>query len=470
MTDTAYIAPSTLDTSGRPELSLATALGRTPTGDVWHPTFFTGFVARPDVAAAAMLAVADVAATRYADLGLAKRLANLDPVVTASGDRLRFESFSQCNGVHARFDLEPDGIDAGEVGFGTTNVDINPPLRAALASVPRGELLHLSVGSDALRVATPDTAHEERKVPLPDRWVRGFAETPLLARATEPVLELHGRAIATFLGELPRISSGPGPELHLMPGPGGIRVVPHALPGSLPLPGSRRLESARRIVRFATRMTASSSPKGTTAWRFEVPGGVLTLLLTPGAYRGFSGEGSLLELLTHPDAESVGRSLLTHLAWEPLVDPDGLAAASGHARSRGRRRPRLAVGLGAAGLRHHGRRLVPPGAPGGLRPDRARQPAAAVGPQDHRHRARRRRLADAGRRDGRRPDRPARPARRRPVGVHVSVGGGAPRHPRAVQARPRGGAGPAGRHLRPVEDTPDRRVARGVGGLVFNLY
>ena len=92
---------------------------------------------------------------RYADLGLAKRLANLDPVVTASGDRLRFESFSACNGVYARFDLMPDGIDSGEVGFGTTNVDINPPLRAALASVPRGELLHLAVGSDELRVVHP---------------------------------------------------------------------------------------------------------------------------------------------------------------------------------------------------------------------------------------------------------------------------------------------------------------------------
>ena len=77
------------------------------------------------------------------------------------------------------FDLLPDGIDSGEVGFGTTNVDINPPLRAALASVPRGELLHLAVGSEELRGLDPRTP------PTPSGRCRcrtagcaGFAETP----------------------------------------------------------------------------------------------------------------------------------------------------------------------------------------------------------------------------------------------------------------------------------------------------
>jgi hypothetical protein len=321
-----------LDTTAGPDLTLATALGRTPAGDVWHPTFFTGFAARPEVTAAGLLAVADVAASRYVDLGLAKRLANLDPVVTASGDRLRFESFSACNGVYARFDLKPDGIDSGEVGFGTTNVDINAPLRAALASVPRGELLHLAVGSDELRVSTPDASHAERKVPLPDRWVRGFAETPLLSQATKTGMEVRGRAVATFLGSLPRASTGPGRDVHLLPVGPVPRVVPGQVEGAVPLLGTRRLEAARRVARFATALTVSVAEHGTTAWRFDVPGGALTLLLTPNPWRGFSGEGSLLELLTHPDAELVGRSLLDHLAWEPLVDPDGLTEVSGHDR------------------------------------------------------------------------------------------------------------------------------------------
>jgi hypothetical protein len=341
-TGTTYLAASRLDTSGRDgELDLATALGRTPDGDVWNPAFFSGFVARPDVAAAALLTVADVASTNYADvraIGAALKAAR-DPVVTASGDRLRFESFSGDNGVYARFDLLPEGIDSGEVRFGTTNVDVNPPLRTALASVARTQLLHLSVGSDELRVSTPESAHVERKVPLPERWVRGFAETPLLTRATEPVLELTGPRILALLGSLPKAPL-PGPDLWLAATPTGVRVVTSVVPGALYLPGSLRLTAARRVARFATRLTASVSPAGTTAWRFEIPGGAVTLLLTAGAWRGFSGEGSLLELLARPEAEANGRRLLDHLAWEPLVDPDGLVAATGLAR------PAVDAGLG----------------------------------------------------------------------------------------------------------------------------
>ena len=109
-------------------------------------------LAHPQVTAAGLLAVADVAGTRYADFGQAQRLTNLDPVVTAGGDRLRFESMSGCNGVHARFDLLPAGLGSSVVGFGTTNVDVNQPLRTALARVGRDEaaLRHVEVGKDEL--------------------------------------------------------------------------------------------------------------------------------------------------------------------------------------------------------------------------------------------------------------------------------------------------------------------------------
>ncbi len=135
---TGYLAESRLTgAADGQQLDLATALALTPDGPVANPVFFSGFLARPDVAAAGLLAVADVASHRYADAGLAKRLANLDPVVTAGGDRLRFESFSACNGVHARLDLLGEALGSAEVGFGTTNVDVNLPLRTALARVNR---------------------------------------------------------------------------------------------------------------------------------------------------------------------------------------------------------------------------------------------------------------------------------------------------------------------------------------------
>jgi len=207
----AYLAASSLRADGTDTLlALETALGATPVGLVEQPQFFSGMLARPEVAAAALLAVADVAGSRYFDAGLMRRLASLDPVVTASGDRLRFESFSACNGVYARLDLLGEGIDSGEIAHGTTNVDINQPLRTALASVGRTALMHLDVGTDGLSVATPDEVHEERRVEMPDRWVRGFAETPVLAARMTPRAELAGPAVARFLAGLPRAAPGPG--------------------------------------------------------------------------------------------------------------------------------------------------------------------------------------------------------------------------------------------------------------------
>ena len=82
-----------------------------------------------------LLVLADIASARYlrpAPVGVR------DPVLTANGDRLRVECFSDCNGVLARLDLLASGLDGGRIGHGTTNVDIGPAMRRALARVPHG--------------------------------------------------------------------------------------------------------------------------------------------------------------------------------------------------------------------------------------------------------------------------------------------------------------------------------------------
>jgi hypothetical protein len=308
-------------------LDLVTGWGRTPSGLGASPGFFSGTVTRPDVLAAAILAVADVAATTYADrTRTAASLLGQDPVLTAGGDRLRFESFSICNGVHARFDLLPDGH-VGSVGFGTTNVDINRPLRAALAGVARSDPLHLAVGSEGLHVSTQTEDHQEPPVDLPDRWVRGLAEVPLLLHDAIPVATLHGAEAARFLRSLPRAL--PGPSLHLSPSPRGLRPSLHTGPGSITLAGAGRLAAAARLAHHASRLDIWAGPTGCSAWSLEVPGGRLLLFLTPSPWRGFSGEGSLLRLLARDNSPFHGRRLLRWMAWEPVIDRTALARASG---------------------------------------------------------------------------------------------------------------------------------------------
>ncbi|WP_058629811.1 hypothetical protein [Microbacterium testaceum] len=310
-------------------LSLATADALTPAGPVVRPSFFSGFVSRPDAVAAALLAVADVAATSYYELSA--RRASLDPVVTASGDRLRFEAFSRCNGVYARFDLLSDGIDAGEVGYGTTNVDINPPLRHALASTQLADLLHLDVGEGGLAVATAEQTHLERPVDLPDRWIRGFAEVPTIAARMRLVAEVDRLPTMTFLASLR--SGAPGPTVHYAPGPRGLQPSAVRRESDVRLAGTSRLSAARRVMRFAHRMRAYAHDSGASGWVVDVPGGRVTFIITAEPYRGFSGEGGLLHALGDVDDDGLS-AVAACLAWQPVIDADAIARETSLTRRR----------------------------------------------------------------------------------------------------------------------------------------
>lgn len=319
-----YLAESAVSaTADGTYAQLETAYGLTPTGPVDHPLFFSGIVARPDVTSAGLLTVADVAATTYYDLSAIRR--SLDPVVTASGDRLRFESFSTCNGVHARFDLLAEGIDSGDIAFGTTNIDVNQPLRTSLANVGRDELLHVGVGSDAVSFATLDKTHVERKVDVPDRWIRGFAETPKLASEMALAFEVSGVEAMRFLASLP--TAAPGPTVGITRTPRGL-TVGSPVRNSVTLAGTSRLVAARRLMRLLIGLKVYSHPSGASGWVFQLPGGSVTLLVSAAPYRGFSGEGALLRDLVRADAAS-GNRLLEHLAWQPAIDPVRLAVDTG---------------------------------------------------------------------------------------------------------------------------------------------
>ncbi len=176
--------------------------------------------------------------------------------------------------------------------------------------------MHVSVGTDELLVSTPTATFVEREVDLPERWIRGLAETPLLARAAAPVAELTGPAIGKFLTSLPRVA-GPGADLHLVAERATLALRLDAGPGTVLLAGSRRLTGAQRIVRYATRLGVYGAPDGTSGWVFELPGARFTLSVHRWqATARFSGEGVADSCwLARPDAEaSRGRRLHEQLA------------------------------------------------------------------------------------------------------------------------------------------------------------
>ena len=361
----AYQRPSTLrEADGR--LGLETSGGRALATPSTNPRFFTGFLTHPGVAAAGLLAVARVARERYVLTSqLRGALGSIDPVVTCNGDRLRFESFSGCCGVYARLDVLSEALDGEVHDRGTTNVDVNEPLRRALARIAGDDPLHLAVGPDELAVTTVDGRAVEKKVPLPPRWLRGFAEAQVIMSACDLRAELDaveagrflrslpaGSAVGTAAGDGTRVVTGHGrgPQWAVVSGR-GLRLTSVPAPGAVCLAGAHRLGPLAPLLRHVRRLRAygpavtSRSEPCSSAWEVELPGMRLVLALSPAANRGFSGEGSVLDSLSGgqgSDADLIGALL----EFEPHVEVDLLAERSGLPPERVRE---ALVRLGTAG-------------------------------------------------------------------------------------------------------------------------
>ncbi|MFF2330843.1 MULTISPECIES: SWIM zinc finger family protein [unclassified Streptomyces] len=328
----AYSRPSALESSQAGQLlGLETSGGHTPRGTEAHPRFFSGFLTSPRIAARGLLAVADVASARYYRRTLPS---SLDPVVTGNGDRLRFESFSGCCGVYARLDVLEDGLDGARTDHGTTNVDVNNPLREALSRIAGDDPLHLRVGPDELAVTTVDGPVVEKKVPLPDRWLRGFAEAQVVSAGFDLRAELPAAEAVRFLRSLPRSSGNASRGARwFVPSGRTLRPTTRPVAGAVCLPGPERLETLQRVLRHATSLRVYGPVAGEAAsacaWEVVLPGMRLTLTLSPDASRGFSGEGGVLDALATDDAAADAELISVLLAWEPRIEPADLAEQSG---------------------------------------------------------------------------------------------------------------------------------------------
>lgn len=345
-----YARPSAVSTeSGVTGVLLSTSGGTTPAGPAEHPRFFDGFLGNAEQTATALLAVARVARTRfYVPPGmLATILRAADPVVTSNGDRLRFESFSACCGVYARLDLLAGALDGMVLDTGTTNVDFNPAMREALALVGGLDPLHMRVGEDVV-VTTMDATVTEKKVPLPERWLKGLAEVQLTGSAMQPMMELPAVEARRFLGSLPASSGTRTAPMFAVPAGRGARLTSRGGPGTVPVAGPERLRVLSPMLRFATTLSCYASPDGTGAsvWELTLRDARLVVTLSPEVSRGFSGEGGVLWDLADDQSSDDADLVSALLAFEPRIDIQQLARGADLTPERVER----ALGrLGAAG-------------------------------------------------------------------------------------------------------------------------
>ena len=317
----AYSFPVASRLEGQADRTLALATADTSGTD---PLLFRGQVREPIAFAEALLTVGAVARARFSvpPAMLGKILLLADPVVTAADDRLRFEAFSSCASAYGRLDLLPGSVDGVFYGSGTTNVDLGADVRAALAGVTADARLDLEVGQERLAVEVDGARHDERRVDLPDRWVRGFSETQAIMAGMTRRFEADGAAFRRFLRALPKGAKHP---IHVT-APGGELAIGHRpAEGAVPVLVADRLRLLERLARWTTGVEVYADDVGASAWILTLPGSRFTLAISTEAWRGFSGEGQLLESLAMPEDRRIQARIASAIAWRSTVTATSLA-------------------------------------------------------------------------------------------------------------------------------------------------
>ena len=102
----------------------------------------------------------------------------LDPVITVHPDRVFFEAFSQDQSAYGVVIVDREILEAeGDVRTGTTNVDFTSWLWAALAELRSSRETWLRIEAAGFEVRTAGAGGRfERKVDLPEDWVRAFLQ------------------------------------------------------------------------------------------------------------------------------------------------------------------------------------------------------------------------------------------------------------------------------------------------------
>lgn len=310
--------------AGRVELA-------TSGGEQASPLYFEGQLVYPRETADFLRALIDVVHARYhvPAAMLQRILIMADPVVTCTEGRLRFEGFSSCCGVYARLDVLENGLRGTTFGRGTTNVDFNPPMLAALARVRESDALGLSVGRDHVAASTTRDTVIERRVPLPARWVRGFGEVQAcLARMTQRC-EIPGVEARRFLRALPKASMHRRATWITAAG-AGLRVSQLETPQGVRVGGVERLRVLTPVIHHAELLRVySDDTTGASAWEIVATGMRYLVAFSPEVWRGFSGEGQLLREMAASDRDALLSRVRAALTWEWLLDVDVLAAEVG---------------------------------------------------------------------------------------------------------------------------------------------
>ncbi len=287
------------------------------------PYFFDGRMRNPRVLAEMFVLLSDVVRTHYF---LPIPLDALDPVLTSSDTMLRMEGFSACCGVYARIDMSHNAFEGDIKNRGTTNVDFNDPIRAALRRIKAQDDVQFSVGKTEVALEVADTRVVEKKVKLPLRWIKGFSEVQAYQPGLELRYEIPAAQAMKLLRSMPSVQ--PKSPLYVTGRSNAVRLSHRPQAGAVRFLGTHRVKILEPLLLSAKtlRIWADDS-NGTSAWEVVSDDVRFQLLVSPEVYRGFSGEGQALEALASGKWKELLPAVRAQVNWQNEIEADSIAGA-----------------------------------------------------------------------------------------------------------------------------------------------
>jgi hypothetical protein len=219
---------------------------------------------------------------------------------------LRLEGFSACCSTYIRVDMTPESYVGKVVGKGTTNIDFNAPMRAALARVRDADGLALSVGRAEFALHSDGVNVLEKKVELPLRWLRSMVAVQAYQAATSKT------------------------PLGVVAGPPGLRTTAQHDAGGVRFPDSTRLRVLESLLPHARSLAVYADEQGqASAWCVDFGTMRLTLVLSAEVWRGFSGEGQALHSLIQADDGYPSSAVRAQLHWQDVLQAEALGQQLG---------------------------------------------------------------------------------------------------------------------------------------------
>lgn len=256
------------------------------------PCFFWGSLTDPYLTSRCWITLAKVVRSSFGPLPLSLR----DPIVSVGAEKLRFEGFSSCNGVYVRLDMLPEAVDGEYIASGTTNVDFNEPMIHALNLVQKNERVVLGVGQRDVSVVTEKAKVVEKKVALPNRWIKGLTNVQVSLARMNHLFTLNRIQCIQLFQAIPK-GNAKG-TYHITFRSGKYSLSTLSTPGSVRIGGIQRLRLMEGILPWVQQMHLYESDDRETCAAVADFGTMrLMMAFSPDAYRGFSGEGSALESL-----------------------------------------------------------------------------------------------------------------------------------------------------------------------------